>query len=136
MVVGPHVMFNGNCEEAMKIYKDLFNGSDLKMVKYKDVESRFDSASMNDKEKNMVLIGEMIINNTTFLFSDIPENYAPGNNMALAIKLKTKEEVNYIFDGLNEEATVHIDLGPTFFSSLYVLFTDKFGINWELMCSE
>ena len=131
MIIGPHINFNGNCEEAMKTYEKIFGGSDLKMVKYGDI----DSDAVNDDEKDRILIGEMNINNTTFLFSDVPQ-YVHGNNLAIAIKLKLKEEVQEAFNALKGGATVHIELGPTFFSPMYVFFTDKFGVTWEFMCSE
>lgn len=33
MIIGLHLNFKGNCEEAMKIYKKVFNGKDMKILK-------------------------------------------------------------------------------------------------------
>jgi len=135
MLVEPNLNFNGNCEEAMKTYEKTFNGKDLKILKYGDLPENPDFP-IDDKQKNMVIHGEMKIGETIFNFSDTPDDYAYGNMMSVTLKTDTEKEVEDFFESLKEGANIHVDLGPTFFSPMYAFITDKFGVNWQFVTIE
>jgi len=132
MIVEPNLNFNGNCEEAIKTYEKVFNGKDLKIMKYGDIPENPDFPISED-EKNLVIHAEMKIGETNFNFSDTPQDYVHGNMVSIAIRVDTEKEVKDFFEGLKEDSTVYVELGPTFFSSMYVFFTDKFGVNWQFI---
>lgn len=75
----------------------------------------------------------MTIGETNFNFSDTNEQYVHGNMMSVALRVDTVEEVKKFYEGLKKGATVHMDIGETFFSDMYGFFTDKFGVNWQFV---
>jgi PhnB protein len=43
-----------------------------------------------------------------------------------------KAEIERLFNALAKDGSVDMPLGQTFFSELYGMLTDKFGIRWQL----
>lgn len=127
-----HLNFDGNCEEAMKTYEKVFDGKNMKIMRYSDIPSDEGFPVPEDK-KNMVLHGEMIIGDTNFNFADTSEEYVLGNTISVALRVETEEKVKSFYEGLKEGATIHMDIGKTFFSNMYVYFTDKFGVTWQFV---
>ncbi|MGL4670559.1 MAG: VOC family protein [Methanobacteriaceae archaeon] len=132
-MIEPYIVFNGNCEEAMKLYEKVFKSNDSEIMRYSDAPEDPDFL-ITDEMKNLVLHGEMTIDGTVFNFSDTYEEYIPGNIMSIAVKLDSEEEIKRIFNELKEGATIHMDIEPTFFSPMYGVLTDRFGLNWQLVC--
>lgn len=116
----------------MKTYEKVFNGKNMEIMRYSDLpeDSGF---PISENQKNMIIHGEMTIGDANFNFSDTPGQHVYGNMMSVALRLDTVEEVRTYFEGLKEGATIHMDIGETFFSDLYVFFTDKFGVNWQFV---
>ncbi|MDR2743095.1 MAG: VOC family protein [Treponema sp.] len=52
--------------------------------------------------------------------------------MSFTIGLKDKEEINKTFNKLVESGEIEMKLGKTFFSELFGMVTDKFGIIWQI----
>ena len=48
----------------------------------------------------------------------------------ISVKPETADEVERIFDELKAGGTVQMVLGPTFWSPLFGMCTDKFGVGW------
>jgi len=132
MKVEVYLNFDGNCEEAMKTYEKVFDGKNLEIMKYSDITTNPDFPISED-QKDLVLHGEMTIGGTNFNFSDTSDEYVHGNMMSVALRINSAEKVKTFYEGLKEGATVHVDLGKSFFSDMYVFFTDRFGVNWQLV---
>jgi PhnB protein len=68
------------------------------------------------------------------MFSDCPagSDHIKGNNIMLTIGLDREEEINRIFHELGAGGTVYMPLGKTFFSGLFGMVCDQFGIIWQL----
>lgn len=132
MEVQVYLNFDGNCEEAMKTYEKVFSGKNMEIMRYSDIPDD-PNFPIPEDQKNMIIHGEMTIGDLNFNFSDTPGQYVHGNMMSVALRLDTAEEVRTFYEGLREGSTIHIDLGETFFSDLYVFFTDRFGVNWQFV---
>lgn len=132
MEVQVYLNFDGNCEEAMKTYEKVFSGKNMEIMRYSDIPDD-PNFPIPEDQKNMIIHGEMTIGDLNFNFSDTPGQYVNGNMMSVALRLDTAEEVRTFYEGLREGSTIHIDLGETFFSDLYVFFTDRFGVNWQFV---
>jgi PhnB protein len=49
------------------------------------------------------------------------------------VNIGDKEEVKRIFDELKVDGEVLVELQQTFFSELYGMVEDKFGIIWQIL---
>ena len=86
------------------------------------------------ENENRILFTKMPIFGCDVMFSDCPagSHYAKGTNVALSLGTFDAGEIKRIFDALAERGHVETPLGETFFSALYGMVTDKFGITWQL----
>jgi PhnB protein len=56
-----------------------------------------------------------------------------GNNINPTISIESKEEVERIFNELKEGGEALMELQKTFFSELYGMIKDRFGIIWQIL---
>jgi len=55
-----------------------------------------------------------------------------GTNIAITLGSSDKDEIERVFAALADGGKVAMPLGKTFFSELYGMLTDRFGIIWQL----
>jgi PhnB protein len=129
--INPYLVFNGNCEEAFNYYKSVF-GVEFQMIsKFKDMpggecpvadENKIMHVSMAIGNKGDVLMGS---DNGSGM-GDV----VVGNNFSISVTTGSEEETKKIFDGLAAGGKTTMPLASTFWSPLFGMLTDKFGINW------
>jgi PhnB protein len=68
------------------------------------------------------------------MFSDCPSGAKSikGNNIMLTIGLQDDNEIRETFNKLAEGGVIEMELDKTFFSELFGMITDKFGIIWQI----
>ena len=90
---------------------------------------------MPETDKNRIMYAGIPIGDIVAMFSDVPSGseFIQGNNISLTYSTDSKEEVQRIFDELKEGGTVIMELQPTFYSELYGMVKDKFGIIWQVL---
>ena len=127
----PYLHFQGNCEEALNAYKDIFGGEG-------NVVSRFGSTSypVPDSHKDKVMHASLVFDGNTIMMSDsMPDSKIDhGNGFALSISLSNEEQTRHIFDRLAENGKVLMPLEKQFWGALFGQAIDRFGIRWMLNC--
>jgi len=58
----------------------------------------------------------------------------PSSTIALSIGLDSIEEQNRVWDKLSAGGTIRMALHETFWGARFGMLTDKFGIDWMLIC--
>jgi len=84
--------------------------------------------------RELILHGEITIAGTRLNFSDSDEEVIPGNQISLAIRFDTLEEVTDSYNKLKDGGEILMELGPQFFGRRYGWVKDKYGVSWQLMC--
>jgi PhnB protein len=89
---------------------------------------------ISDETKKLVLHSELDVFGGKIMFSDVPENlpYNVGNNVSIVITTNNMDEARSTFERLSEGGLVTMDLQETFWSKLYGMVTDQFGVNWQI----
>lgn len=130
--INPYLTFNGNCEEAFGFYKSAFGTEIAFMGRFKDMP-QCDNIPDSEKEKIMH-VSLPISQETVLMGSDASEAFGHkpvvGNNMAISVSASGTEEALRIFNALAQGGTVTMPIDKTFWSDLFGMLTDKFGINW------
>ena len=132
--INPYLTFNGNCEEAMEFYAQVF---DAQIV----MKSRFKEMPPDPNFKVSDADGEKLMHSTLQLTPDTvimasdtigkqAEKLVAGNNFTISINAESKEEVDRLFSELSEDGTVTMVPNITFWGSYFGMCTDKFGISW------
>ena len=126
----PYINLEGNAEEAMEFYCNIFECSKKEIMRYSEVEDYPASAEWGLK----VMHGYLAFQNFELYFSDMPEGeeVTPGRRVSLTLVLDSEEEVSRVYEALQEDGEVHMELQKTFWDAIYASVTDKFGIGWEL----
>lgn len=132
MSVDVYLNFNGNCREAIEFYAEVF-GADLpKIMTFGDTPAD-PNYPLPEEAKNMVMHSRLSIMGSNVMFSDVFPNmpFTVGNNVSLAIVTEDKEAIESAFNRLKEGGKVGMELQETFWSPLYGMLEDKFGIHWQ-----
>lgn len=122
-----YLLFNGNCEEAVKFYCDTFNGEVVYTSRYG--ESPVDVPA---EYKNKVMHTLFKIRGTEVMASDSHSgnNVNFGNNIQLSMAFDKNTDPTESFNKLAQGGKVTMPLQQTFWATKFGMLTDKFGINW------
>lgn len=133
MDLNVHLVFNGNCEEAFNIYKELFNGEIVFLFRKGDDKT----VEINDVEKNK--ISHIILNTDRFSLqgedADMGIPTTTGSSK-LVLVFDDLEKLQHVFNVLSKEGTIITPLEKTFFSESIGEVIDKFGVRWLIMMTD
>lgn len=125
------INFDGNCRKAVEFYTEVFQTEKPVFMTYGEAPTG--DAAPEDKDR--IMYTELLIGGVYVMFMDFPSNMQlkKGNSMQPTFTAKDKEEVSRIFNALKEGGAVGMELQQTFWSGLYGMVTDQFGVQWHIM---
>lgn len=138
--INPYITFLGNCEEAFNFYKSTFGGEFSFIGRFKDMPSD-ENHPISDEEGNKIMHVVLPIGQHTQLMgSDTGGEWASktivGNNISVAITAESKENADFLFNGLSVDGIITMPIESTFWGDYFGMFTDKFGVNWMVSFDE
>lgn len=133
MQIRPYLYFNGECADAIALYKRAFGGEVTMLMRYCDAPPNPAMANLPDAFKDRILQAMLQIGDNVIRLSDSmgQGGNAPGERVAIVVEC-TAEEVKRAFEALCEGGNVGMPLQQTFFSPCYGIVIDKFGVMWNL----
>ncbi len=136
--INPYLTFEGNCELAFEFYKSVFGGDFSYIGKFKDMPPS-EEYPIAEEDKEKIMHVSLPIGGDTHLFgSDTSASFGAthivGTNISISINTKTVEEATRLFMGLSAGGNVTMPLNKTFWGAFFGMFTDKFGIHWQVNC--
>ncbi|MEN9920002.1 MAG: hypothetical protein RL662_2438 [Bacteroidota bacterium] len=134
VTLNPYLGFNGTCEVAFELYKSVFGGQFLDLLRFKDIPSE---QPIPKSEHNKIMhISLPISNEVTLMGSDsmtcCGQSITCGDNVSIAISPESEAQAKLIYNTLSAGGKIHIALDKTFWGALFATFTDKFGISWMI----
>ena len=132
MQLNPHLNFNGQCEEAFKLYQRCLGGNIQFMMTYGD-SPMADQVSSEWRDK--IIHATLIVRETALMGADVPpDRYEEPRGFSVAIQIKDPAEAERIFRSLSEGGTVTMPLQQTFWAVRFGMLVDRFGIPWIINC--
>jgi len=136
MKIRPYLTFNGQCKEAIELYKRAFQTDTLEYTLF-DQMPDIPGFTLPEEYKSRVMQATMTFGDDFIRLSDC--GYAPGftlneqesERISLLIEASV-DEIKYAFAVLAEEGHVGMDLIETFYSPCAAVVFDKFGVMWNL----
>ena len=128
------INFDGNCRQAVEFYAKVFKSEVNNLMTYGQAPHD-PNYPLNESDRDKVMYAGVLIGGVTVKFMDMPSG-SPlvfGNNINPTVSMDDKEEVRRIFDGLKDGGEVYMELQTTFFSELYGMVKDKFGVVWQIL---
>jgi PhnB protein len=132
MRVNPYLNFNGQCEQAFKLYEQCLKGKIEFLM-------RNGESPMADKtpadEKNHVMHATLRFGDQVIMGADAPpQHYDEPQGFSISISVEDVAEVERIFHELSAGGSVRMPLQKTFWAERFGMFTDRFDIPWMINC--
>lgn len=130
MKIQAYLAFNGNCQEALNYYADLFDASINNKQTYEDKNVDVPAAY-----RKRLQHAELKGNGVNFMAydaaPDTPINN--GNQIHMSVDSDTKEEAEKLFEKLSEKGQVHHEFREREWG-YFGRCSDHFGVNWMVNC--
>ncbi|MEW9097053.1 MAG: VOC family protein [Clostridiaceae bacterium] len=133
MIITPNLHFNGECEQALKLYEKVFRGRITTLMHYSDADPSDLSNLLSEKEQGYVYHAEMIIGSQRFMFSDSLDKIPFGRNLSIVVTFESVDEVKDAYSMLSVGGSDIVPLKESTYSTCIVSLVDRFGVRWELM---
>ena len=133
-IVQPQLFFEGRCEEAIEFYKRALGAEVVMMLRFKDNPEKKQGCSPPPGSDNKIMHAQLRIGETVIMMGDARcTGHAKFEGFSLALSQSTAAEVVKTFAMLSEGGQVQMPLDKTFFSEMFGMVIDKFGVFWMVM---
>ena len=134
MQVQPYLFLDGRCEEAIEFYRKAVGASDVKILRFKDSPEPPQPAMTPPGADDKVMHARFRVGDTEVMASDGRCGGQPKfDGFSLTLTAADDAEAKKLFGALGEGGAEIMPLGKTFFSSLFGMIADRFGVTWMVM---
>lgn len=131
MQVQPYLNFDGRCEEALQFYKSALGAEVTALMRCKDAP---DPGMIKPGLEDKVLHSSFRVGDSAIMASD---GYCQGKpefrGVSLTIVVPEEADAKRLFAALSEGGEVRMPLAKTFFSPLFGMVADRFGVSWMII---
>ena len=130
MQVEPYLFFEGRCEEALDFYRQGLGAEVTILIRFKESP---DPAMCPPGAEDKVMHANLRIGDATVMASDGRcEGHSAFQGFALSLSVTDEAEAQRLFTALSEGGDVQMPLTKTFFSPLFGMVADRFGVSWMI----
>lgn len=123
-----HLVFPGKCRDAFAFYEKTFNSKVQFTMTFGEAP---EGSPIPPDSKDLIMHTAMPLGGITLMGCDAPKGReAALGGFQISVSDPSTDEVKRIFDELKEGGSVQMPVGPTFWSPLFGMCTDKFGVGW------
>jgi PhnB protein len=134
MQCNPYLTFNGNCEQAFKVYEKVLGGKILAMMKFSETPA---SDQHGPEFRDKIVHARLSFGNNILMASDAPAaHFEPMKGMSVTLGVDTPEEAERIFKAFSDGAQIQMDLQETFWAVRFGMLVDRFGTPWMINCEK
>ena len=128
-----HLVFTGSCDAAFAFYEIVFNTKRLMTMRWGEAPAE---VPCPEGAQDLVMHTAMQLGSITLMGADaFPGHGKPFGGFDISIDASDEAEVKRLFTVLSEGGSVTMPLSTTFWSPLFGMCTDKFGLHWMLSVS-
>jgi PhnB protein len=129
-MINPYLMFNGECEEAFRLYQNAFDGEIMAMQKYGEMPPNPDFP-VAEEDRNLVLHAQLKLTESGVVMgADGKRTLPDSEKVYISVMLDSEEQAKKAWNMLKDGGTVFMELQPAFFAKLHGSLKDKYGICW------
>ncbi|MDE2181425.1 MAG: VOC family protein [Alphaproteobacteria bacterium] len=133
MQANAYLMFNGDCEEALRYYAKVTGGTIEAMMPHRGTPAE---AQTPEEWRDKIIHARLKIGDTIVMASDAPPGHQHKETAGFSICLRVDSDADAerIFAALADGArATGMPMGPTFFASRFGMVTDRFGTPWMVI---
>ncbi|MEQ6123959.1 VOC family protein [Pseudotenacibaculum sp. MALMAid0570] len=125
-----YLSFDGNCEEAMNFYQQVFGGEFTVVMRYADGPPQYIVKGTESKIMHMTLSME---NGAELKAADVfNEPVQKGNAYHVSIGADSEEQGEEFFNKLVEGAQITMPFQNVFWGGKFGSLIDRYGIQWMI----
>jgi PhnB protein len=134
MQVNPYLVFNGDCETAIKFYQQVLGAEITMMMTHAGTPmAEHTPPEWHDK----ILHASLKIGDTVLMASDAPpDRYEKPKGFSVSLVLDDTSEAERIFKALSEGGSVQMPIQQTFWAARFGMLVDKYAIPWMINCNQ
>jgi len=134
MQIQPYLFFDGRCEEAIEFYRKAL-GAELQMLmRFKDSPEPPSAGMQAPGSENKVMHATFRVGETTVMASDGRNTGHPTfQGFSLSLDALDAAEGERLFKALADGGQIQMPLTKTFFSPLFGMVADRFGVSWMII---
>lgn len=132
MKIKSYLSFNGNAEEALNFYAEVFNGTVGEIYRY----GEYQDMKSPGEYKNKIIHSCLAFNGCTISVADtIPGTKADFGCLGHTITVfcDTEQQLKEIYAKLSTNGQIKCELCQPSYAKLYAEVVDKFGVLWALI---
>ena len=130
MKLNQYLNFNGSCDTAKNLYKDVLNGEITMMSRFTDMPEEV--CEVPDDYKQHVMHCTLEFDGNVLMGSDTlePDKLVAGTNYSLSVSIASEEEAAAVFNSLAEGGHAIMPFEEAFWGGKFGMLIDRFGIQW------
>lgn len=129
-LIQPYLFFAGRCEEALAFYGKALGARVDMMMRFNESPEAPPPGSLQPGFEKKIMHAQFRVGGNTLMASDGCGPEAGFSGFSLSLTVPTGAEAERAFSALSEGGKVTMPLAKTFWSPLFGMLTDKFGIGW------
>ena len=134
MDIATYLFFDGQCEEAFKLYEKLLGGRIVAMLRYEEMPP---DAPRPSGDPRRIMHARLETGGRTLMGSDAPtEHRRAPQGFRVSISVDDPAEAERIFRELSDGGSIAMPMGETFWSRRFGMLQDRFGTPWMVNCDK
>lgn len=130
MQLEPYLFFEGRCEEALEFYRKALGAEVTFLMRYKESP---DPGMCPPGGEDKVMHANLRLGDTTLMASDgLCQGHPVFQGFSLSLSLPDEAAARRLFAALSEGGQVQMPLEKTFWSRLFGMVADRFGVSWMI----
>jgi PhnB protein len=134
MKIEPYLFFEGRCDEAIAFYGKALGATVSALMRYKEGPT---PESYPPRSGDKVMHASLRIGEVRIMVSDgLCSGHPSFQGFYLCLLPAAEQEARQMFDALAEDGKIQMPLTKTFYSPLFGMVADRFGVSWMIMVTE
>ncbi|RCV90133.1 VOC family protein [Billgrantia montanilacus] len=124
--VTPHLMFDGNAEQAIMFYTSLFEAADIVQLERYGPGEPGEEGSV--KQAEFTLAGRRYL----CIDSPVKHDFTFTPSISLFVECESAGEFERLYEQLSEQGQTLMPPDDYGFSTRFAWLNDRFGVSWQL----
>lgn len=132
VMVQPYLFFGGRCDEALEFYRTALGAEVQFLMRYNESPDPMPPGSIPPGFENKVMHSSIVIGESVLMMSDGNVEGTHFQGIQLSLGMESADEATKVFEALSRGGAVKLPLMKTFWSPLFGMLTDRFGLDWMI----
>ena len=134
MRIEPYLIFNGDCEAAIRFYEKVLGGKIEAMMPHEGSPAAEHVPAEWGKK---ILHACLIVDGQRIMASDAPPgHFQKPQGFSVCLNIEKPGDGERIFKALSDNGTVTMPFAQTFWAYRFGMCTDRYGTPWMINCEK